>query len=379
MRSGSPNGDTTREQDAGVSAWAATGLRALTGRPDGPGLDPPPGLVEGVTRLADQIAEYSAHLGVQVRVDPLGVLAARAAAAGLHRGGDRSCGGSARLLAAADGWVAVNLARPDDWVLAAAWLELPRAVAEDEWEPVTDAVGRTARATLIDRAALLGLPVAALGERTGGTGPHPGIRTSPIAEGRPFTVASELVVADLSALWAGPLAGALLGECGARVVKVESSGRLDGARSGPASFFHALNGAKESVVVDLATDGGRRRLLGIVAGADVVLSSARPRALEQLGLDPEAIVRDGRPRVWLSITGYGSGGPSASRVAFGDDAAVAGGLVVWDDRGPCFCADAVADPATGLAATAAVLEVLDTRVEAVVEASMADVAAGLLA
>ena len=127
MRSGPPIGDTTREQDAGVSAWAATGLRALTGRPDGPGLDPPPGLVEGVTRLAGQIAEYSAHLGVQVRVDPLGVLAARAAAAGLHRGGDRSCGGSARLLAAADGWVAVNLARPDDWVLAAAWLELPRA------------------------------------------------------------------------------------------------------------------------------------------------------------------------------------------------------------------------------------------------------------
>ncbi len=84
------------------------------------------------------------------------------------------------------------------------------------------------------------------------------------------------------------------------------------------------------------------------------------------------------PRVWLSITGYGSEGRSAARVAFGDDAAVAGGLVVWDDRGPCFCADAVADPATGLAAAAAVLEVLDTGSDAVVEASMADVAAGLV-
>jgi hypothetical protein len=337
--------------------------------------------VEGVTRLAGQIAEYSAHLGTRVRVDPLGVLAARAAEAGLHRGGDRSCGGSAQLLAAPDGWVAVNLARPDDWDLAAAWLELPGAVAEDEWELVTDAVGRAGRATLIDRAALLGLPVASLGERTGGagTGREPGIRIRPIAEGRPFAAASDLVVADLSALWAGPLVGALLGECGARVVKVESSGRLDGARSGPAAFFHALNGGKESVVVDLTTGAGRRRLLEIVARADVVLTSSRPRALEQLGLDPEAIVRDGRPRVWLSITGYGSAGPSASRVAFGDDAAVAGGLVVWDDRGPCFCADAIADPATGLAATAAVLEVLDTGADAVVEASMADVAAGLLA
>lgn len=108
--------------------------------------------------------------------------------------------------------------------------------------------------------------------------------------------------------------------------------------------------------------------------------SPRPvRALDQLGLDPEAVVRGGRPRVWLSITGYGSEGRSATRVAFGDDAAVAGGLVVWDDRGPCFCADAVADPVTGLAATAAVLEVLDTGTDAVVEASMADVAAGLVA
>ncbi len=156
MLSGAPSGDATRNQDAEASAWEATGLRALTGRPDGPGLDPPPGLVSGLTRLAAQIGEYSAHLGVPVRVDPLGVLAARAAEAGLRRGGDHSCGGSARLLVAADGWVAVNLARPDDWILAAAWLELPVAPAEDDWGAVTDVVGRTARATLVDRATLLG-------------------------------------------------------------------------------------------------------------------------------------------------------------------------------------------------------------------------------
>lgn len=57
----------------------------------------------------------------------------------------------------------------------------------------------------------------------------------------------------------------------------------------------------------------------------------------------------------MSITGYGRSGPAANRVAFGDDAAVAGGLVVWDEHGPCFCADAVADPAAGLAAAAGVL------------------------
>ncbi len=381
MRSGTADGGTAEDRGADASAWAASGLQALTGRPDGPGLDPPPGLVRGVSRLAGRIAELSSRLGRTLRVDPLGILAARSGAAGLHRDGDRSCGGSARLLEAADGWVAANLARPDDWVLAAAWLELRGPVAAGDWGPVADAVARTPRARLVERAAMLGLPVAALGERAGatGTGPVAGIRTRVTREDRSSVGLPDLVVADLSALWAGPLVGSLLAGCGARVLKVESSGRLDGARFGPPAFYRSLNGAKESVVLDLGATAGRRRLHEIVSGADVVLTSARPRALGQLGLDPATVVVAGRTRVWLSITGYGWEGPSATRVAFGDDAAVAGGMVVWDDRGPCFCADAVADPLTGLAATAAVLEVLDAGADALVDASMADVTAGLLA
>ena len=52
--------------------------------------------------------------------------------------------------------------------------------------------------------------------------------------------------------------------------------------------------------------------------------------------------------VWVSITGYGRDGPAAQRVAFGDDAAVAGGLIGGDRTDPVFCADAVADPLAGL-------------------------------
>ena len=73
-------------------------------------------------------------------------------------------------------------------------------------------------------------------------------------------------------------------------------------------------------------------------------------------------VTAGGPAVWVSITGHGRTGADRDRVAFGDDAAVAGGLVVHDDRGPCFCADAVADPLAGLVAAAACLDAyLDTR------------------
>jgi crotonobetainyl-CoA:carnitine CoA-transferase CaiB-like acyl-CoA transferase len=184
---------------------------------------------------------------------------------------------------------------------------------------------------------------------------------------------------DLSALWAGPLVASLLGRGGARVVKVESADRPDGARRGDAAHYRSLNGGKASVVLDLSSTAGRRRLAGLVDRADVVVTASRPRALDQLGLDPGSARSDGAPRVWLSVSGYGTGPGSADRVAFGDDAAAAGGLVVWDGAGPCFCADAVADPATGLAATAAVLAELERGGDAWLEASMADVAAGLTA
>jgi crotonobetainyl-CoA:carnitine CoA-transferase CaiB-like acyl-CoA transferase len=198
-----------------------------------------------------------------------------------------------------------------------------------------------------------------------------------LAGNRPPESIDGLVVADLSALWAGPLVGALLVRAGARVMKVESSTRPDGARFGSPGHFASLNSGKEQVAVDLATPGGRRTLHRIVDAADVVITSARPRAVEQLGLDPEGSVRHGRPRIWLSITGYGTGPGSADRVAFGDDAAAAGGLVVSDDQGLCFCADAVADPVTGLAATAAVLDALLQGGDHLLDASMSDVAGSL--
>jgi crotonobetainyl-CoA:carnitine CoA-transferase CaiB-like acyl-CoA transferase len=85
------------------------------------------------------------------------------------------------------------------------------------------------------------------------------------------------------------------------------------------------------------------------------VEASRPRALTQLGISPEQISH--RPgRVWLSLTGYGRDEPL--RVAFGDDAAVAGGLVGWSPTAgtpePVFCADAVGDPLTGLCAALAV-------------------------
>ncbi len=69
--------------------------------------------------------------------------------------------------------------------------------------------------------------------------------------------------------------------------------------------------------------------------------------------------------------------PRPDRVGFGDDAAAGGGLVVWADSTPAFCADAVADPLTGLTAAHACLEVLAGGGRWLLDVSLSGVAAGL--
>ncbi len=160
-------------------------------------------------------------------------------------------------------------------------------------------------------------------------------------------------------------------------MKVESTQRPDGARRGAQDFFDLLNGRKRSVALDLTSTEGIRALHGLVRRADVVIEASRPRALRQLGLHAQNILRAGGPRVWVSITGYGRAGGSADRVAFGDDAGAAGGLVVWRGGKPLFCGDAIADPLTGLAAADACLGALQTGGRWLLDVSMSDVCAGL--
>ena len=109
----------------------------------------------------------------------------------------------------------------------------------------------------------------------------------------------------------------------------------------------------------------------------MVIEASRPRALEHLGVDADAVVSGGGPSVWLSITGHGRREPERDWVAFGDDAAVAGGLVVEDERGPVFCADAVADPISGVVAAGAVLEALHEGGRWLVDVALSAVAAAL--
>ena len=81
--------------------------------------------------------------------------------------------------------------------------------------------------------------------------------------------------------------------------------------------------------------------------------------------------------MWASITSHGREPGHRLRVGFGDVAAAAGGLVAGDARGPCFLADAVADPLSGLVAAAAVLEALGAGGRWLIDAAMAPMAAAV--
>jgi CoA-transferase family III len=333
--------------------WARSGLMSLTGPEHGAPLVPAFDAMTGILELMDELRSRAMAFGAQLDIDD-GVLGGRAHLASLRRGGVQSCNRSCRLLEARDGWIALSLPRPSDIDMLPAWLGIE--VGADPWTAAGQSVRRFDRAELAAMAEGLPLAFAVLPEIGGAVAPAAAAGLSR-CQSTPsqFATDSPLVV-DLSALWAGPLCGQLLRQTGARVIKVESAARPEPARQAAPVFFDQLNAGKESVVLDFDDKSHRTRLRRLIEAADIVISSARPRALEQLELDPKDIVGARPALVWIAITAHGWHGTAGQRVGFGDDVAAAAGLVATGDDGrPAFMGDAIADPLTGLSAAAAAL------------------------
>lgn len=344
----------TADDDEPAISWARSGLMALTGLADGPPLMCPVPLASCADGAIFALRAL-APVGSDALPAGAALLGERAAISGLHRNGRVSPGGGCRLLRASDGWIAVSLVRDSDWACVPAWLECG---ATDDWNDVAALVATHRSAGLVERARLLGLAACASPARPPASAPWCAVSLHgpPAAAGS--GVWSPPRVVDLSSLWAGPLCSHLLLELGARVVKVESRARPDGARNGPEAFHDLLNAGKRSVSLDFADAAGIARLQELIDWADVVIEASRPRALRQLGIVAEDCIARRRGLTWVSITGYGRDEPQGLWTAFGDDAGVAAGLsellqVVTGQ--PLICGDAIADPLTGLhAALAAV-------------------------
>jgi crotonobetainyl-CoA:carnitine CoA-transferase CaiB-like acyl-CoA transferase len=148
---------------------------------------------------------------------------------------------------------------------------------------------------------------------------------------------SDLVVLDLTRALAGPHAAMMLGDMGARVIKVESPTGDDTRSWGPpfigdedereSTYFLSANRNKESLVLDLKSDADKDVLARLVERADVLMENFRSGVLDRLGFSV-ARLHELNPRlVVLSITGFGHDGPEAKRAGYDQIAQGEGGLM----------------------------------------------------
>jgi crotonobetainyl-CoA:carnitine CoA-transferase CaiB-like acyl-CoA transferase len=148
-----------------------------------------------------------------------------------------------------------------------------------------------------------------------------------------------LLVVDLTRALAGPHAAMMLGDLGARVIKVENPGGGDDTRGwGPpfvqpdqgdreSTYFLSTNRNKESITLDLKDDGDKAVLTALLRRADVLLENFRPGTLERLGFGTAVLAVLNPGLVTLSISGFGHDGPEGGRAGYDQIAQGEAGLM----------------------------------------------------
>src|SRR3954471_20273069 len=155
-----------------------------------------------------------------------------------------------------------------------------------------------------------------------------------------------VLVVDLTRALAGPHAAMMLGDLGARVIKVESPGAGDDTRGwGPpflqpegadreSTYFLAANRNKESITLDLKDDGDKALLTELLRRADVLLENFRPGTLARLGFGTDVLAQLNPRLVTLAISGFGHDGPEGGRAGYDQIAQGEGGLMSVTGPGP---------------------------------------------
>jgi len=242
-------------------------------------------------------------------------------------------------------------------------LDSPHLRARDSWERVVTPSGR--------KLKVPGNPVRVIAES------EPLAPASP-GGSNPWALGAVRIL-DLSMGWAGPLVSHLMSGLGADVIKVESHNHIDwwrGSRPPGDSegmglhershVFNAVNRGKRGITLDLTTAKGRELVLELIASADIVMENYAAGVVEKLGLTYD-VVRERNPGIiMLRQPGFGSFGPEASYVAFGNTIEGMSGLTSltgYEDGPPTMLSNALGDPVSGLLATSAVLAALLARRE----------------
>ncbi len=141
-------------------------------------------------------------------------------------------------------------------------------------------------------------------------------------------------VLDLTRVLSGPYCTMVLGDLGARIIKVEQPGKGDDTRAwGPpfigaeSAYFLSINRNKESVTLDYKPAAGRAVLEKLIAQADVMVENFRPGTLERAGFGWEAMHQRFPRLVYASIAGYGQTGPRKDEAGYDAVMQAEGGLM----------------------------------------------------
>lgn len=183
-------------------------------------------------------------------------------------------------------------------------------------------------------------------------------------------------VLEITANWAGPLAGRHFADMGADVIKIEAPRRPATRALHPAGnqmwarpynragYFNLLNRNKRDLVMDMASPEGRELFLKLVDDADIVLENNSARVFEQFRLG-YGVLSERNPRIIMcSISGMGATGPERNYVAYGSNIEASSGLVSqlgYGDGVPFGTGSYYADPIAGTHATVALVAALMQR------------------
>ena len=183
---------------------------------------------------------------------------------------------------------------------------------------------------------------------------------------------ADLLVLDLTRALAGPHAAMMLGDMGARVIKIESPAGDDTRGWGPpfigeedereSTYFLSTNRNKESLVLDLKTEEDRDVLARLVQRADVLMENFRVGVLDRLGFPVSRLHELNPGLVVLSITGFGHDGPEAKRAGYDQIAQGEGGLMsITGTEKPTKVGVPIADLLAGMNGAFGVLAALHER------------------
>jgi crotonobetainyl-CoA:carnitine CoA-transferase CaiB-like acyl-CoA transferase len=182
-----------------------------------------------------------------------------------------------------------------------------------------------------------------------------------------------ITVIEVGQALAGPLAGAVLADMGADVIKVEKpdggdDARLWGPPYGPdgvtSLYFHGQNRSKRSITLDLKKPEDIEALHRICATADILIQNLRPGVVDEIGIGPEAMLARHPRLIYCSIWAFGFEGPMRLKPGFDPLLQAYGGMMSvtgQPDGPPTFCGASINDKATGLFITIGALAALRWR------------------